>query len=230
MYKQLCDEIGDLVARHLGGEDVEADLAAWSRRLGEARWCAIPEDEEDTMSCESAQRLRAVAAALGWTAPSSDGFWHHEALGPVHDDDLMPFLLDQLRGSDRVKTLPDAAAPHQSPSLVAMQGIWLEIIRRWWHNGITGEKVVADLLAHREWWASVIVDRRGEDDGLIRLRDLPDDHWNADTLYILVSDGKYRRNLMHLAAGWNPGNVVAIDDPRSMDNTRGKPVVAVWWD
>ena len=111
-----------------------------------------------------------------------------------------------------------------------MQDVWLEIIRRWWHNGITGEKVVADLLAHREWWASVIVDRVGEEDGLLRLRDLPENYWNADTLYILANDGKSRRSLMHLAAGWNPSNVVAIDDQRSMDNTRGKPVVAVWWD
>ncbi len=100
MYKQLCDEIGDVVARHLGGEDVEADLAAWSRKFGETRRCAIPEGEEDTAPCESAQRLRTIASALGWTGPSFDGFWGHEAHGPVHDDGLMPILLDQLCGAD----------------------------------------------------------------------------------------------------------------------------------
>ncbi len=99
MYKQLCEEASALIARHLGGEDVEADLAAWARKFEEIREGAISEDEEDRAARESAQRLRGIAAALGWTPSKPDGFWRREARGPVHIDDLMPVLLDQLRGA-----------------------------------------------------------------------------------------------------------------------------------
>ncbi len=99
MYKQLCEEIADLIARHLGGEDVEADLAAWSRKFEKIQGGAISEDEEDRMAHESVQRLRGIAAAMGWAGPGPDGFWRREARGPVHTDDLMPILLDQLRAA-----------------------------------------------------------------------------------------------------------------------------------
>jgi len=99
MYKQLCEEAGALIARHLGGEDVEADLVAWARKLEEIREGTISEDEEDRAARESAQRLRGIASVMGWTASKPDGFWRREARGPVHVDDLMPVLLDQLRGA-----------------------------------------------------------------------------------------------------------------------------------
>jgi len=99
MYKQLCEEIAALIARHLAGEDVEADLAAWSRKFEETQEGAISEEEEDRVARESVQRLRGIAAAMGWTASGPGGFWRREAHGPVHTDDLMPILLDQLRGA-----------------------------------------------------------------------------------------------------------------------------------
>lgn len=42
----------------------------------------------------------ALAVAAEFKLPSEDGFWHHEELGPVHDDDLnqyiRPYLLKAL--------------------------------------------------------------------------------------------------------------------------------------
>lgn len=41
--------------------------------------------------------LRDVAVRLGWTLPSDDGFWYRDDHGPVHDDDVWPFILEEIQ-------------------------------------------------------------------------------------------------------------------------------------
>ncbi|MGC8638383.1 MAG: hypothetical protein ACP5XB_00730 [Isosphaeraceae bacterium] len=77
-----------------------------------------------------------------------------------------------------------------------VQDIQLELPRRNSFNALDGERVLASPMKHRELWLAVLLDRPGVANyrepgflltaGLIKLRDLPDNIWNADTLYILT--------------------------------------------
>lgn len=67
---------------------------------------------------------------------------------------------------------------------MTMQDLQLEIIRRTSFNGFNGDKIHTDLLKYRHLWKSVLLSE--QDDGMCRLRDLCDDYWNADTLFIRV--------------------------------------------
>ena len=72
-----------------------------------------------------------------------------------------------------------------------------------------GERVYASLLQHRDLWLAVLLDRPGIANyaeptsllmsGLIKLRDLPDDCWNADTLYILTTSHTQAEELARIA-------------------------------
>src|SRR5215471_17883930 len=78
----------------------------------------------------------------------------------------------------------------------SVQEIQLELLRRTKFNAFDRERVYASLMAHRDLWLAVLLDRPGVANyaepglplmsGLIKLRDLPDNIWNADTLYILT--------------------------------------------
>src|SRR4051812_8762382 len=100
-----------------------------------------------------------------------------------------------------------------------VQEIQLELIRRTQYNAFDGERVLAALLAHRELWEAVLLDRPGLRHGgglpamgLIKLRDLSENHWNADTLYVLCPDATRARQLAESAEteGW--GELVQIHD------------------
>src|SRR5205823_8793139 len=77
----------------------------------------------------------------------------------------------------------------------SVQEIQLELLRRASVDALDGERVCASLLRHRHLWLAALVDRPGLPNyaepgdllltGLIKLRDLPDNFWNVDTLYIL---------------------------------------------
>ena len=78
----------------------------------------------------------------------------------------------------------------------SVQDIQLELIRRTTFNAMNGERIVASLLAHRDLWLAALLDRPGVPNyskpgqllmsGLIKLRDLPENYWNADTLFLLT--------------------------------------------
>src|SRR2546425_11800104 len=78
-----------------------------------------------------------------------------------------------------------------------IQEIQLELIRRTQYNALNGEQVLASLLAHADLWEAVMLDRLGLSKpgklpsmGLIKLRDLSDKFWNADTLYVLTPNAE----------------------------------------
>jgi hypothetical protein len=71
--------------------------------------------------------------------------------------------------------------------------------------------------------------------GLIKLRDLQDNLWNADTLYILTPDIGSARQLAHIAEDRWGGMAQVHDDPdevaRALGSGYPEPViVSVWWD
>ena len=127
-----------------------------------------------------------------------------------------------------------------------VQEIQLELLRRTIFNDFNGERVLASLMRHRQLWLAALLDRPGVPNyaepthllggGLIKLRDLADNFWNADTLYILTRTHAHARELARIAEeeDWF-GMVYVHDDQKQIDNALGAGrreygLVTVWWD
>jgi hypothetical protein len=124
-----------------------------------------------------------------------------------------------------------------------VQEIQLELIRRTRFNAFDGERVVASLLAHRQMWEAVMMDRFALSRpgslpamGLIKLRDLEDNFWNVDTLYVLTPDRESAAGIARLAVAEDWGGEVRVHaDPEDVEDALGsgrekRAVVSVWWD
>lgn len=123
------------------------------------------------------------------------------------------------------------------------QDIQLELIRRRQFNAFEGERVAAALYEHADLWDAVMMDRFALSDpgklpslGLIKLRDLPYDEWNVDTVYILARDKEAGRKLAEIFNMEEWGGMVSVhDDPDDVDSALGGPlrekvVLSIWWD
>ena len=127
-----------------------------------------------------------------------------------------------------------------------VQEIQLELIRRTSFNALDGERVHDSLLRHRDLWMAVLLDRPGVANyakptvllmaGLIKLRDLSDDFWNADELFILTETHEKARQLARIIEeeDWG-GEVRVVEDQQEIDNALGTGrdeygIVTVWWD
>ena len=121
----------------------------------------------------------------------------------------------------------------ESPRLTeaTVQEIQLELIRRHQHNYFDGEEVAADLMAHREWWEAVLMDASA---GLVKLRDLADNFWNVDTLYILATNERSARRLAELGERWLADTVSVYDEEETNWELGGgieeQRLVTMWWD
>jgi hypothetical protein len=128
----------------------------------------------------------------------------------------------------------------------SVQDIQLELVRRTTFNALDGERVYASLLAHRELWQAVLLDRPGVPDfthpghlltaGLIKLRDLPDDIWNADTLFVLTPTREAADRLKAVAEAEDWGGEATVHaDIEETDRALGTGrqeygLLSVWWD
>ena len=127
-----------------------------------------------------------------------------------------------------------------------VQEIQLELLRRTTYNALDGERVKDSLLRHRDLWLAFLLDRQGLPNyaeptrllmmGLIKLRDLPDNFWNADTLFILTPTHTQADELARIAEDedW-AGDVYVCKDQKEIDNALGTGrdeygLVVVWWD
>jgi hypothetical protein len=128
----------------------------------------------------------------------------------------------------------------------SVQDIQLELLRRTSFNALDGERVHSSLLKHRHLWLAALLDRPGVPDytepnslllaGLIKLRDLPKNIWNADTLFILTQTHALARELARIAEeeDW-AGEVRVYEDQKEIDRTLGTGrqeygLLSVWWD
>lgn len=129
-------------------------------------------------------------------------------------------------------------------SNATVQEIQLELIKRASRDdAMDGEQVVASLLKHRDLWVAVMMDSfcfsnpgRLPSVGLIKLRDLDTNFWNADTMYILTetADKVHRLATIIEEEEWG-GLVVVHDDEEDVQQALGggepgQAVVSVWWD
>src|SRR4051794_16259562 len=143
---------------------------------------------------------------------------------------------------------PRSCPMNESPLLrdASVQDIQLELLRRTGFNALDGERVCASLLKHRRLWLAALLDRPGVPDyaepghlliaGLIKLRDLPDNLWNADTLFLLTPTRREADQLARVAEeeDWG-GEVHVYDDQTETDRALGTGrqhhgLVSVWWD
>ena len=127
-----------------------------------------------------------------------------------------------------------------------VQDIQLELLRRTTFNALNGEVVYASLLNHRHLWLAALLDRPGVPNytepgflltaGLIKLRDLPDNFWNADSLFILTRTRAQARELAGIVQeeDWG-GEVQVYERQEEMDRALGTGrqeygLLSVWWD
>lgn len=110
-----------------------------------------------------------------------------------------------------------------------IQLLQLELIKLSSFNNFDGTQVAKDLVDNKELWQGVIMDR----DGLIKLRDIGNDYWNVDTLYVL-STGKDDVKLEELAESWLADEYGFLKPEEASSrlgtsHSTGK-IMWVWWD
>jgi hypothetical protein len=117
-------------------------------------------------------------------------------------------------------------------SINEFQGIQFTLMEKSSFNYFDGTRVVHDLRSHRRLWCAVVMD---EGDGdLIKLREIGNGAWFADTLYIL-SSGADDGALARLAAHWNPDARSWVSGSSAQkllgEYGPGHPrILEVWWD
>jgi len=125
-----------------------------------------------------------------------------------------------------------------------IQKLQFELMKKSSFNSFNGKKVVESLMGNRDLWKGVIFDRAGyclnnkvvgEYISLIKLRDIEDNIWNADTLFILPS-GKDDKKLKKIAETWSADEVTWENNGDQYDlGSRGSKyddmkILRVWWD
>ena len=141
---------------------------------------------------------------------------------------------DPKRAFDPGISLRDASA----------QELQLELLRRSDIEGLKGEKIVESLFQHRDLWLGVILDRLYVWERtprhlplmmMIKLRDLEDGFWNADTLYVLCRGPENLEELQRIAKKEWGGEVRIHDDSEELSRSLGISeedyfILSVWWD
>jgi len=128
-----------------------------------------------------------------------------------------------------------------------VQEIQLELIRRTKFNAFDGERIYASLLKHRNLWRAVLLDRPGIPNyqepgllltlGLIKLRDLDDNLWNADQLFILTATREQALEMARVIEEeeWGGEQPTVYDDQQEIDAAlrMGRQkcgLLSIWWD
>jgi hypothetical protein len=102
-------------------------------------------------------------------------------------------------------------------------------------------------MKHREHWQAVLLDRPGVANyqkprhlpmaGLIKLRDLDDNIWNADQLFILTPEREQAVQLARIIEeeDWGGEKPILHDDQEETDSALGVGrqeygLQSIWWD
>ena len=113
-----------------------------------------------------------------------------------------------------------------------VQELQFELMKLASFNEFDGDMVVEDLKAHSDLWKGVIMDREGYVEkphcvsltlDFIKLRDIEDDYWNIDTIFIKPVEGK-EKQLEAIAKKWG------ADEVDWIEKTDAGKVLRVWFD
>ena len=133
------------------------------------------------------------------------------------------------------------------PRKATVQEIQLELIRRTRFNAFDGERIYASLMKHRASWQAVLLDRPGLANyqkpdrlltmGLIKLRDLDDNIWNADKLFILTAKREQAVQLARIIEeeDWGGEKPIVYNNQEETDSALGAGrqeygILSIWWD
>lgn len=148
---------------------------------------------------------------------------------------LLPLLASRASSAPKSRALAQkAVCPNGKPpssSVTKAQAIQLTLLRRSSFNELNGVRVARDLLANRRLWCAALIDRLGND-ALIKLRDLDQNIWNVDTLYVL-SSGANNQSLGRIAHRWHADAISWVGGAAARRLLGyGGPVriLEVWWD
>jgi hypothetical protein len=127
-----------------------------------------------------------------------------------------------------------------------VQEIQLELIRRSRFNDFDGEVICKLLTEYRGHWRAVLFDRPGVPNyrkpgrlltgGLIKLRDLADNIWNVDSLFVLTHTPEQAREMEKVFEESGTGAMpYVLDDIEETDMALGMGpevygLLKVWWD
>jgi hypothetical protein len=113
-----------------------------------------------------------------------------------------------------------------------IQQLQFELMKRASFNEFDGDRVVRSLEENRDLWDGVIMCRQYAEG--ISLRDIGDDYWSVDTVYILLRNGASDEALKKLAKTWEADEVDYLDEKEATSflgtNTSDTRVLRVWWD
>ncbi len=95
----------------------------------------------------------------------------------------------------------------------------IELLKTVNFKNVSGEKMVADLLAHQELWCAVCVDYRWHIDP----NKIPSQYWDPWYIYIFTNPGR-EDELRSLAETWNPIDICFYCEPTYADHYRWLPM------
>ena len=110
-----------------------------------------------------------------------------------------------------------------------VQSMMFELMKLASFNSFDGEQVVRDLIDNAGLWQGVVMDR----EGLIKLRDIHNNDWNVDTLYITTT-GVNDVKLEELAEEWGADEIGYLSSDAASDALGQWPapcrLLRIWWD
>lgn len=121
-----------------------------------------------------------------------------------------------------------------------IQEIIFQLIERSNFNEFNGKKVVEDLKKNSDLWKGVIMDRPGNNlpIDLTKLRDISDNQYNVDTIFIIPKKGK-ESQLYKLAKKWKSDEIdwiggelacQLLGEGLSEIKNNPKVILRIWWD
>jgi Arc/MetJ-type ribon-helix-helix transcriptional regulator len=135
-------------------------------------------------------------------------------------------LTEQDQAGMEKETNMEEARTDAKPPITETQERYLRLMEQHQYNLFDGERVVADLRAHRDLWEAAVMWRSMI--GII-LRDLPGDFNNVDTLYLSTTPDRLER-LKALAETWD-ADEVAVDEEIDFGVYPSDLIcLGVWWD
>lgn len=123
-----------------------------------------------------------------------------------------------------------------------IQKLNLELIKKASFNNFNGPHIAEQLLKHKDKWEAVLMDRCAYSKkaqevciDLIKLRDITENHWNVDDLFVLCKPGK-EAEIAALGAEWGADRCEIWDVKKTQDVlgfwSAGdkRKIVDFWWD
>jgi hypothetical protein len=105
-------------------------------------------------------------------------------------------------------------------NITKLQMIQFELMEHVSLEGFDPKRVISDLIKHKELWESAIM-MPDPAWGLLHLRDLGENKWNVDCLYIYATNDESKA-LTELAQSWTPTELMWID-PEALGNLMRVP-------